>query len=329
MRVHPAHERQSIAELPLELQRIHPRTVALDRVEHIQADLDQVADDRAQRAAAVIGHGQAPLLADGEDARQLRLDLLAPGPRAHHHALLRRHVIARPQPVQRHPIARRFGQLNREISAAPEHLAGQARIGGHIRQRIRHAAQPPVHLEDARRDVAADEIVGRIRQHRGHQVEQRRLAFDREMIAQHLIPRRAGQGEMLDLVEAVPVDPLDAPIVHVPLAFLLVDDPLHRVVVVDPGLAHIVAHRLGHVGGGDFEQPGQVAGRLRVKPHEHGNPIDRLAAQGRVDALLCIHGAAPLLRGNDHDLSGSVMQGRDGASKRRRRSQSVATEVAV
>ena len=195
LRVHPAHECQSITELPLEFQRIHPRTVTLDRVEHIQADLDQVADDRAQCAAAVIGHGQAPLLADGEDARQLRLDLLAPGARAHHHTLLRRHVIARPQPVQGHPIARRFGQLNREISAAPEHLAGQVRIGGHIRQRIRHAAQPPVHLEDARRDVAADEMVGRIHQHRGHQVEQRRLAFDREMIVQHLIPRAPARGK--------------------------------------------------------------------------------------------------------------------------------------
>jgi hypothetical protein len=42
-----------------------------------------------------------------------------------------------------------------------------------------------------------------------------------------------------------------------------------------------------------------VAGRLWVKPHEHGNSIDRLAAQSRLYALFCIHRAAPLLRRND------------------------------
>ena len=79
-------------------------------------------------------------------------------------------------------------------------------------------------------------------QQRLHAGQQRLLRFDGEAIAPHLLGRGVGQGEAGDLVVRPRLDPMDAPVVDVPFAVVLVDDALHGGVVVDPGHADVVAH---------------------------------------------------------------------------------------
>jgi len=44
LRVHATHKRKILTELLLQLQRIHAGTVALNRVQHVHADFNQVPD---------------------------------------------------------------------------------------------------------------------------------------------------------------------------------------------------------------------------------------------------------------------------------------------
>ncbi len=157
LRVDPAHETQLLPELALQLQRVHARAPGLHGVQDVEADLDEVRDDGAQRAAAVVGHPEPVPFPDGEELGHERLDHVPPGFGAHHHRLLPRHVVAAPQPVQRHLGAGSAGQLEREAGAAREHRAGERRVCGEVCHRVFEPAQAPVHLEGAGRDVAAQE----------------------------------------------------------------------------------------------------------------------------------------------------------------------------
>ena len=87
-----APERQTPAVVALYLRDVH--AFRLERVQHVQADLHEVGDDRPQRAAAVVGNPEAVRLAHGEDLPERRLDHLAPHLGAHHHDALRADVVA-------------------------------------------------------------------------------------------------------------------------------------------------------------------------------------------------------------------------------------------
>ena len=49
-------KRETVAEPPLEFAAIHVGHVRLDRVEDVQAAIDQVGNDRLDGAAAMVGH---------------------------------------------------------------------------------------------------------------------------------------------------------------------------------------------------------------------------------------------------------------------------------
>jgi hypothetical protein len=162
-----------------------------------------------------------------------------------------------------------------QIGTAPQHLFRQRRAAADIQHSVLHAAQPPVHLEDAGRDIAPDPVLAARAHHRQHKAEQVLEAFHGEAVRKHLFARRARQRKAFDLVEAVLLHPADTPPVLVPLALGLVHHTLHGVVVVHPRLPDIVAHGFRHAGRGDFQHGGQLCGGLRVKPHEDGHSIYR------------------------------------------------------
>ena len=87
--------------------------------------------------------------------------------------------------------------------------------------------------------------------------------------------RDAEPREIHRSVEGALFSPLHAPEVRVALPFPLVDDPLHGVVVVDPGHAHVVSHGRAHLCGGDLQEPSEARRGLGVEPHEHGHPVHR------------------------------------------------------
>jgi len=225
----------------------------------------------------------------------MRFEQSSPGIGAHHHGVLAGYVVAGPQPVQRKAVAGRLAKQDREIRTTGEHRVGDLRVLGHVRERLFHAAQPPVHLEDARRNVAAEKGTIRARRldDRVHPGEQVLGVLDGETIGEHLAAGSAGQRPVRDLIETVVHLPPDAPIVGMSLAGGFVDDALHGVVVVDPGLADVVAHGLADVGGRDFQQFAQMFGRAGVKPHEDRDAIDGLSTKGGVNALLAGHTEVP------------------------------------
>ena len=111
------------------------------------------------------------------------------------------------------------------------------------------------------------------------------MCSSREAVCEHLLAGGRGQREGFDLVKRVALDPLHAPEVEVRVAVAAVHDAFHGVVVVDPGLADVVAHGLGHVRGRNLQQRGEMAGRVGMKPHEDRDPIGGLATESGVDAL--------------------------------------------
>ena len=90
---------------------------------------------------------------------------------------------------------------------------------------------------------------------------------------------------------------MDAPVVDVSLAVVLVDDALHGGVVVHPGHAHIVAHDQIDLSRWNFQRLGKDGRGLRVEPHEDRDAIDRLAPQGGMDALFGVHVSTVCLGG--------------------------------
>jgi hypothetical protein len=208
---------------------------------------------------------------------------------AHHHAALPSHIVARPEPIEGEAFARPDAELDGEFRAAAEHLAGQIRVPGHVQHRVFHAPQPPVHLEDAGRDIAADEEVAAIKHHRIHQCQQFFQPFGGELVRQHLLARDAGQREPRNLVEAMPPQPCDAPPIPMRFAVPLMNDPFHGVVIVDPGLPDVVPHGVRNGGNGNLQQTAKLAGGIGMEPHEDRDTVHRLLAQRGIDALFRSH----------------------------------------
>jgi len=70
----------------------------------------------------------------------------------------------------------------------------------------------------------------------------------------------------------------------------LMNHPFHRPVVVYPCHANVVAHRGTDSGGWYTKEFTKTSGCLRVKPHEHGDPVGGLPTKCGMDSLLRSHG---------------------------------------
>ena len=289
LRVHPAHERKAPAEFPLQLQRVHARAVALHWVENVQPDLDQVRDDRGDGPARVVRHPQAARLADSENPVQPRPDTLTPAAGTHHHALLTTDVVPGPQPIQREPLARLFRHPDRELARLLEHPVAQLGWGRQVEQPLLHTAKTTHHLEETRRDVAADEHPVGLRHHRLHVRQELVDLAVRVLVPQDRLVRRPAQRRAPDLVEVALLHPLHTPRVHVRIAVAFVHHSLHGMVVPHPRLADVVAHHLGHELHRDLQSRCKSSGRVRVEPHEDRHPVHRLTPQRRMNALLRQH----------------------------------------
>ena len=118
-----AAKRQVRSELPLERSDVHG--LGLDWVQGVQADVDQVADDRQDVAAAMMENGPAVLPGQGIDFRQERLDEPSPMAGRHEHASLRPVVVAECHGAGLHELPQ-LGQLFAFAILAAEKLRFQS-----------------------------------------------------------------------------------------------------------------------------------------------------------------------------------------------------------
>ena len=186
-------------------------------------------------------------------------------------------------------IARGLSQLDGEVRTASEHLIREFGVCHHVKNRVFHSSQPPVHLEGAGRDVAADKVILPKLHHGKHQPQEFGQVFGRETISENFLTTGLGQRESRDLIETELLGPFHSPEIHVRFAFTLVNDTFHRVVVIDPGLPNVIPHGLRQTRSRYLEESSKPLGGLRMKPHKDRNTIDGFPSQRCMDALFTIH----------------------------------------
>ena len=70
--VHASVEGEPVAEVVLQALRLHSLRVRLDRIEQVDTELDQLRDERVDRAVAVVHHGHAALVRELRQPRVMR-----------------------------------------------------------------------------------------------------------------------------------------------------------------------------------------------------------------------------------------------------------------
>ena len=158
--VDAAVKTELVAELPLHLLGIHD--VRLQRVEHIQPDLDQVGEERTDRAVRVLAdHGACPV-AVVIDQRQPRLDETPPHLLAEHQLGGRTPVVGEVEAIDAQ------GQLlvdNRQVplvNDAVQQVLDELRLGGHIDEKLLHTADAPGALEEHHAQLAKQEQIAAV-----------------------------------------------------------------------------------------------------------------------------------------------------------------------
>jgi hypothetical protein len=285
LRVEPPHERQVLPELPLEVRRVHARTVSLYRVEHVEPHRNQVGDDGANRAARMVRDPHALRFPHGDDPRKLRTDQLAPAGGTDDHGALTPHVVPRPEPVQGEPGAGLPGNVDGKIRSFLQESAGRLRRTSDVEKRGLHPPDAEHELEKTGGYVTADEPPPLGFQHPVHPRKELVSVSVREFVGVDFLLAGELERGSLDLVEPSLPDPSYPPGIGVSLAFPFVYNPFHGMVVPDPGLPDIVAERIGDGRGGDFQNSSKLPCRFRVVPEPDGDPVGFQAFQRGVDAF--------------------------------------------
>ena len=166
--VHASVEGEPVAEVVLQALRLHSLRVRLDRIEQVDTELDQLRDERVDRAVAVVHHGHAALVRELRQPRVMRSHERPPGVRRDHQRVLRRDVVVEIDHVEAvaGDVQHAAQVLDVHIGQAPHDVRRKLGIDREVDQELLHPAQLPADLEHRADPEAHVVVVELVEQHR-------------------------------------------------------------------------------------------------------------------------------------------------------------------